>query len=260
MLRLLMLLGLCTPAALNAEMIDGSAIVTSCSGTVTSSDASGKRISVQAHDIIQPTGLEFATEKDGQVFLSLSNGVAIALDTSSSVQCVEYTQRPFNEENLEPETEPSVSKLQIQFNRGQIAIASNRLSPLSELRIQMPKGKIRLHKGTCLINYDTTGLHITAFEGNLTYYYPDGDAREFISAPKSVRISEQNMSLQQIAEATTSESLEADEVRLCQAAQHASKRVIFEPNEATGLPPVPVLVVSPAYFQQPAMRPYQFKD
>jgi hypothetical protein len=252
---------LCAAATLGAQtMIDGSAIVTSRSGKVRATDANGKNISMPAHEIIQPEGLEIATKKNGQIFLVLSNGVAVALDGASSIKCLEYTQRPFTKKEQRPEFEPSVSKFQLQFDQGQIAIASNRLSPLSELRIQLPMGEIRLHKGTCLISYDATGLHITAFDGNLTYYYPDGNSREFVSAPKSIRISEQSIALQQIAEAATADSLEADATRLCQAAQHASKRVTFEPNDVTLQPPVPVLIVRPSYFQQPTTRPYQFKD
>lgn len=256
----LIIICLCLPTALLAEMIDGSAIVTSRSGQVSAVNNAGERVSLQAHDILQPAGLRLTTEKNGQIFFTLSNGVAIALDASSAIQCVEYTQRRFEKEDQNLGFEPSVSKMLLQFDQGQIAIASNRLSPLSELRIQLSKGEIRLHKGTCLISYDSTGLHITAFEGNLTYYYPDGESREFISAPKSVRISEQSMERQQIAEATTTDALEADATRLCQAAKHASQRVVFEPNVDIGRPPVPVLVTSPSYFKQPTMRPYQFQD
>jgi len=255
------LLCLCALCSLNAQtMVDGSAIVTSRSGGVTASDASGESVPVRAHDIVHPTGLELTTEKNGRIFLTMSNGVAIALDASSTVQFVAYTQRPFDKEEQNLGLEPSVSKLQLHFTEGQIAIASNRLSPLSELRIQLRQGEIRLHKGTCLISYGAAGLHITAFDGNLTYYYPDGESREFVSAPKSVRISDQSMVRQQIAEVTTADSLEAHETQLCQAAQHASKRVTFQPNQDTGQPPVPVLIVKPDYFKQPDFRPYQFKD
>ena len=260
MLPLLILLCLCAPATLSAEMIDGSAIVTSRSGSVSATNASGDRVSVNARNILQPTGLQLATQEDGRIFLTFSNGVAIALDAGTSIECREYTQRPFNKKEQSQGLEPSISKFLLKFSQGQIGIASNRLSPLSELRIEMPEGEIRFHKGTSLISYDSTGLHISAIEGSLTYYYPDGNSRVFISAPKSVRISDQSMARNQIAETTSSELLEAPAKQFCQAVQHASKRVLFEANDATGLPPVPVLIVRPEYFEQPAKRPYQFKD
>ncbi len=254
------LLGLSSLSLHAEDMVAGSAIVTSRNGSVTATDSSGKTVSADAHDILLPTGLNLSTERDGKLFLTLSNGVAIALDGGTSIQCVEYTQRPFDLEDQSLGLEPSVSKLRLQFEEGQIAIASNRLSPLSELRIILPKGEVRLHKGTCLIHYDSTGLHISAYEGNLTYYYPDGAGREFVAAPKSVRISDQSMERQQIADASTVESLEPEAIQHCQAAQHASKRVTFQANKKTGQPPVPVLIVRPQYFQQPAMRPYTFED
>lgn len=254
------LLCLCAPALQASEMLSGSAIMTSRSGPVWASDAEGRRLAINAHDVLLPAGLRLSSKKKGRIFLTLSNGVAIALDESSSIYYEAYTQRPFTFEDQSRGLEPSVSKLLLLLESGQIAIASNRLSPLSELRVRLPRGELRLHKGTCLIRYDSMGLHITSFDGNLTYYYPDSDAREFISAPESVRISDQSGERQTIAEVTTADSLTAEELRLCQAAQYASQRVTFEANTTTGLPPLPVLMVKPQYFQQPAMRPYTYKD
>jgi hypothetical protein len=174
------------------------------------------------------------------------------------VQCDAYTQRPFDKEDQILGLEASVSNLKLHLIEGEIAVASNRLSPLSNLRIQLPKGELRLHKGTCLIRLDATGLHITAFEGNLTYYYPDGESREFVSAPKGIRISDQSIERLQVAEVTSAEWLELEQARFCQAAQHASTRVIFQANEATKRPPEPILIVRPQYFQQTYLRPYQF--
>jgi hypothetical protein len=174
------------------------------------------------------------------------------------VQCDAYTQRPFDKEDQILGLEASVSNLKLHLIEGEIAVASNRLSPLSNLRIQLPKGELRLHKGTCLIRLDATGLHITAFEGNLTYYYPDGESREFVSAPKGIRISDQSIERLQVAEVTSAEWLELEQARFCHAAQHASKRVIFQANEATKRPPEPILIVRPQYFQQTYLRPYQF--
>ena len=181
------------------------------------------------------------------------------MSEESVVQCTDYTQRPFDKEDQARDLEPSVSNLKLRMIEGQIAIASNQLSPLSELRIQLPKGELRLHKGCCLIRLNTTGLHITAYEGNLIYYYPNSQSREFVSAPKGIRISEQSMERLQVAENTSVETLEAEQAHFCQAAQHASKRVTFQANESSELPPEPVLIARPEYFQQPELRPYLFK-
>ncbi len=240
-------------------MIKGSAIITSRSGSAHAKDASGERVSTASHEILLPSGLTLSTTKDAYIFLTFSNGVALAMNEESVVQCTDYTQRPFDKEDQARDLEPSVSNLKLRMIEGQIAIASNQLSPLSELRIQLPKGELRLHKGCCLIRLNTTGLHITAYEGNLIYYYPDSQSREFVSAPKGIRISEQSMERLQVAENTSVETLEAEQAHFCQAVQHASKRVTFRANESTKLPPEPVLIARPEYFQQPEFRPYSFK-
>ena len=240
-------------------MIKGSAIVTSRSGSAHAKDASGKRVSTASHEILLPSGLTLSTTKDANIFLTFSNGVALAINEESVVQCTDYTQRPFDKEDQARDLEPSVSNLKLRMIKGQIAIASNQLSPLSELRIQLPKGELRLHKGCCLIRLNTTGLHITAYEGNLIYYYPNSQSREFVSAPKGIRISEQSMERLQVAENTSVETLEAEQAHFCQAAQHASKRVTFQANESTKLPPEPVLIARPEYFQQPEFRPHLVK-
>lgn len=261
-LRLLALVfSLAAPWTLQAQtMTDGSAIVTSQSGSIRAVAADGHPASADAHAVLRPSGLKWMTQGNGQLFLTFSNGVALALDSESSVECLEFTQRPFTQDDIELGREPSVSKLRIRLDSGRIALASNKLSPLSELRIALPVGEARLHKGSCLIEYDSMGIHLTSFEGNLTYYYPDSDAREYVTAPRSVRISEQSAARQQIAEASTADTLEPEAARLCQATEHASQRVFFQPNAATGQPPEPVLIVRPKYFDQPAIRPYTFED
>ena len=67
------------------------------------------------------------------------------------------------------------------------------------------------------------------------------------------------MKRSQVAENTSVESLEAEQARFCKATQHASKRVTFQANESTKLPPEPVLIARPEYFQQSEFRPYLFK-
>jgi hypothetical protein len=241
-------------------MLDGSAMITSQRGLVNVTDSAGKVVAAQARTTLLPTGLKLQTESKGRIFLTLSNGVALGLDASTAIEFVEYKQRPFTITELSYGLEPSTSKLKLLFSEGQIALASNRLSPLSELRIQLQQGEIRLHKGTCLISYEPTGLQITAFDGNLTYYYPDGTEREFVSAPQSIRISPQSMQRKHVAEHSEVDALSEAKKLLCQATQYASTRVFFEANDTPQRPPVPFIIARPEYFKNPPIRPYQFKD
>jgi hypothetical protein len=261
MLPLLMAgIGLCAPLH-GDEMINGSAIVTSRSGQIKAISSEGQHLGADLHDVLTPTGLRLSTGAKSRFFLTLSNGVAFALDASSSLHFEQYTQRPFTLEEQTLGLEPSVSHLKVHFESGQIAIASNRFSPLSELRVQLPIGELRLHKGTCLIRYEeATGLQITALDGNLTYYYPEGSERAFIAAPKGVRISRQSAARNQIAETFTADTLPKDASHLSQAAQHASKRVTFEANIDSRMPPKPILIVPPDILHKPPLRSYSFND
>lgn len=240
------------------EMAEGSAIITSCSGTARLTDESGEQKLALSQDILIPEGLAFTTTDDSRLFFTFSNGVAVGMDHDTQITCLQYSQRPFDAEDQALGLEPSISRLRLRLDSGQIAIASNRLSPLSDLRVVLPNGEIRLHKGTCLIRLGKTGIHITAFEGNLTYYYPDQKTREFVSAPSGIRISDQSIVNQDVAENFTAADFNEVEEQICKATRHASRRVTFQPNQDTDAPPIPLMIVRPDYFQQTPARPYQF--
>lgn len=248
-------------AAIQAEpMIDGSAIVTSRSGSVSAQQADGQAVATDLHSVLRPAGVRWSTQDESRLFLALSNGVALGLDENTTLHCTQYGQRPYTADGLEEGREPSVSKSLLQLEAGRIAVASDQLSPLSELRIALPFGSVLLHRGTCLIEYDSTGIRLTAFEGNLTYSYPDSNAREYVPASRQVRISQQSAKLQRVAETTTAATLGPEAVLLCRAAQHSSQRVVFLPNRSSGEAPEAVLIAPPGYLEQAPLRPYTFKD
>lgn len=259
--RILGLLGLFASNALSAaEMINGSAMITSRTGTVKVTQVSAQSVKVNAHTTLLPGGLSFSTGSKGALFLTLSNGVALGLDEKTTIHCTEYMQRPFNREEQSRGFEASVSKLRLQYEKGQLAIASNQLSPLSDIRIELPYGELRLNKGSCLIRHDANGLHLTAVEGTLTYYYPNSEEREYITAPKNVRISKENARRPHLTKIVPFEILNPEAIQLQKATEHASRRVLFQPNAGTGFAPKPLLIVRPEYYEQPTLRPYTFKD
>ena len=96
-------------------MIKGSAIITSRSGSAHAKDASGERVSTASHEILLPSGLTLSTTKDAYIFLTFSNGVALAMNEGSVVQCTDYTQRPFDKEDQARDLEPSVSNLKLRM-------------------------------------------------------------------------------------------------------------------------------------------------
>lgn len=248
-------------AAIQAqELIPGNGLLTSRKGSVTVMDTSQKKISVKPREAFLPSGSSWSTDKKASAYLSLSNGVAIGMDASTQLSIAEYLQRPFDAKKEGFEYEPSESKLHLQLDSGKITIASNRLSPLSELRLQLPIGSLRLQKGTCVVQHDELGLHLWAIDGNLTYHYPDNESREFVTAGVYIRISEISVKRQQLAERKDKAEIDPETLKLIKATNHSSRRVFYKANETTGEAPKAVIVVRPNYFEQPTIRPYQFKD
>jgi hypothetical protein len=248
-------------SAIQAQgLIAGNGLLTSRKGSVKIMDASQEKIYVKPREAFLPSGSSWSTDKKASAFLSLSNGVAIGIDASTQMSFAEYLQRPFDAKSQGFEYEPSESKLNLQLDSGKIAIASNRLSPFSEFRIKLPLGSLRLHKGTCVISHDDLGLHIWAIDGNLNYQYPDNESREFVTSGVYIRISDISAKRQQVAERKDKAEIDSETLKLVKATNHSSRRVFYKANETTGSAPKPVMVVRPDYFEQPTIRPYQFKD
>lgn len=257
-LHLFTLLVFLSKTSLPAEsMISGSAIITSCSGELEVSNHDGKSVKSKLHTVLLPNGLNFRTGSKSRLFMTLSNGIALGLDSETYLQCEDYAQLPFNLEEQSRRLEASVSRLHLKYKKGLLAIASNYLSPLSEIKIILPDGELRLYKGSCLIKGDATELQITATEGTLTYYQAGNNNHEYITAPESLRI------LQGKKKAIVNlpiNTLDPKLLSLSRATYNASRRVQFKPNKGSDLAPEPVLIVRPEYFEQPTVRPYKFRN
>jgi hypothetical protein len=258
---LLLLTALSTPHDLPAQSaIRANAVLTSQSGTVRVSDASGQAYPVEARSSLLAGGLAWHTEEKSEAFLVFSNGTALGIGQSTRIRVLEYQQRPFSKEKAGFSYEPSTSKLSLALDRGEIVLVCERLSPVSELRLDLPQGSLRIHRGVAHIRYDQTGLHIAMIAGNLTYDYPGGTAREIISAGSRIRISDQSAQRREIAEQGPLAELPADASAFYQATQHASRRVFFQANAGTAAPPRPLIVTDADFYEQPSPRPYEFKE
>ena len=257
-LCLFVLLLLLSKTILNAQiMISGSAIITSCNGDIKISNNDGDSIKSKLHTVLLPNGLNFKTGTKSKLFMTLSNGVALGIDSETNVQCTEYMQLPFNMEEQSRRIEASVSRLNLTYETGLLAIAGNYLSPLSVIKIDLPDGELRLYKGSCLIEKNDSELRITATEGTLTYYYAGSNDREYITAPESLRIV---AARKKAIVDMPIDNLDRKLSLMTRATHNASRRVQFKPNKGSGHAPEPVLIVRPEYFEQPTTRPYKFKD
>lgn len=241
------------------EMVGGIAIATSTQGHIQIEDANGQSVRLRFHDTLELNASTIKTGKGAHAFFALSNGMGIGIEQNSEVVFETFTQKPFTREREQLSYEASVSILSIRLITGSLAVVSNKLSPLSQARIYLPSGELRIHSATCIVQHDQLGDHITACEGNITYYYPDGERREFIVEPQSIRISPQSAKLGKVTEKMTLSSLPDAIDRFAKATQHASKRAYFKAGH-NGHLPRPVLIAPPAYFDQPVDRPYEFNE
>lgn len=241
-----------------AEMTEGIAVATSIKGSIEIT-ANAQSTQPKQHDTLSLNTTTVRTGKDAHIFFALSNGMGIGVGENSEVLFETFMQKPFTKDRERLSYEPSVSILSIRLIKGSLAVVSNKLSPLSQARVYLPSGELRIHSATCIVENNGMGDHITACKGNITYHYPDGKRREFIVEPQSIRISPQSAKLGQVTESTTLDSLPEAIDQFAKATQHASKRVHFRAGY-NGHPPRPVLITSPAYFDQPVDRPYEFNE
>lgn len=241
------------------NMPEGVAVVTGVLQPVDWSRPEAGSVHPKLNDTTRIQGRSLRTGKGAHLFLALSNGLAIGIGENSELDVDVYQQTPFSERRESLDYEPSVSQLSLRLKHGVLAVATNRLSPLSQARIALPSGQVRIHSGVALFSAGDTGMHLTALEGTLTYYYPEGAHREFLAAPQSIRLTEQSARQNRIAATPTIEDMPDEWKHLAQATRHASRRVFFQAAEE-GAAPRPVRIVSPEYFKQVPVRPYEFSD
>lgn len=239
-----------------SDLLIAPAIITSMSGRIEQTRSDGKSSLLQPHDIIFADNSSITTSEDGHGFIVFSNGISLGIDNLSTIEIERYRQLPFpsNKESLS--FEPSVSELKIRLDKGSFALVSDHLSPLSKFIIELPIGELRVHSASAYINYDETGVRITAYSGSLTFYYPEERGREFIAVPTSMRVSNESVAIGRYAEKITIQEAPQSWSIFTSATENAGKRVFFR-SGGRNATPVPVLIVSPGYFKQPESRPYQ---
>lgn len=244
------------------DLADGIALVTSHTAGVTlTSPGTGSR-TAELHAVETLSGLEVICGSGDSIFFALSNGISLGVYENSRVRFVRYQQRPFPADKESLEYEPTLSKLHVEVSEGSLFFFAPHLSPLSEMMIQLPQGKVRFHRASGRVHYDESGALISITSGIVTYHYPNAAEPTFINAPNRVRISAESALLGRIAESNTIESDPASEVtrHLVDAARHASERVVFRVTSAGASIPQPVLVAKPANLQQLSPRPYRYLD
>lgn len=240
-------------------MQPGFGFVTSMRGSVEVRNEEGKKLTLGLHESHSVDRLTLETKKDGSLFLVLSNGVAIALSENTHIEIQNFRQIPFGPESDSLKHEPTISDLQIHLIKGTMGLSCVHISPLSNLKIAMNSGHLRVHSTTSVLSVNPLGMNISAYEGTLTFYYPDGEEREFIAHPQSVRISEQSAARGIVTESSTVDEKEVLARWLADAVSFARKRVMYRSVHGQAEPQA-LLLVSDDYLEQEPVRPYSFKS
>ena len=244
------------PAVPGEADMAGLAVVTGRAGDVTLSSPDTGDLRPELHGEYTLNATTVRTGPDAHLFLALSNGMGLGVGADTELTVEAFRQEPFPEERAGWELEPSRSVLTLRLREGRMAVASQKLSPLSKVRVRLPVGTARVHDTTGVLEIDDTGTHVTAYSGTLTFLYGDADDREFIAEPQSIRITRQSAALGRVAELTSLDALPEASALLARATRHSSRRVFFR----SGRPPRPVLVVRPEYHASPPARPYVFRS
>lgn len=248
--------------AVESNLQDGLAMVTSRWGDVALSSPGAQARRPELHAVKTLTGSEITTGKGDYIFFALSNGMGLGVYENAHLQVKSYLQQPYSAERESIEHEPTRSKLVVELFEGSLSFSAEQISPLSEIVIQLPKGKVRIQKASGRVIYNHTGSHISILRGIVSYDYPGTEEQEFIHGANRVRISDESAMLGRIAEshpiipASSSRLTE----RLVEATRYASKRVLYRVNSDGTSIPRPVLVATPEALQQPTPRPYRYLD
>lgn len=245
-------------SALSAQtMQTGFGFVSSIRGTVGAFNKNDEPHKLALHENHPLDGIKIQTDHKGTLTLVLSNGVAIALYENSQIEFKTFKQIPFAHNTSSSEYEPTISELHIHLIQGTMGLSCDHISPLSNLKIQMQDGHLRVHSTTSVLTVNPLGMKVSAFKGTLTFYYPNGTEREFIAHPQSVRISQQSAARGIVTESGTVSSKAFTERRLADAVEFARSRTFYRsvPGKSD---PQPLQRVPESYLEQTPVRPYSF--
>jgi len=230
-------------------------------GEVMLTEPKGETRGFELHAVESLTGKSVRTGKDSYLFLSLSNGSALAFDEESDVRFHRYGQRPYPSDSESHQYEPSRSELMLQLKKGSFVFSAERLSPLSRIVIELPVGEIEIHQASGHVICDDRGARITLASGIVGYAAPGSGEQEFINAPNTVQARFPRGELSPIAESTPeSNPWHERAAQLVQAAQHSRNRVIFKVHSQTPAIPQPMLVTKPETLRKAPARPYTYRD
>lgn len=243
-------------------MQEGIALITSWSGEVKVEDGQSPPRSPELHHTGSLSGMRVETGREGQIFLSLSNGVGLSIGHETVLRIESFLQAPFTAARQSTTYEPSRSRLVIELTVGSLCFYSERLSPLSEILIQLPDGQIQINQSSGRVLYDSTGARITIGSGIVSFIDPESLEREFINGPETVWIRSERTLLKEGVSTVPAEQDPSRQLTdaLMAATRYASERVLFRVTSEEASIPQPVLITPAESGQQLSPRPYRYLE
>lgn len=244
-------------SAQSEDWHDGIAFVTSITGSAHLKSSDGSDRALKLHTATTLENGQLVTGSGSKLVCTLSNNVSFGLLPNTLLDVNVYSQRPYSEEKVKIEREPSVSKLTVSLETGACVLSVDRISPLSEIRFKSAYGEFSIHRALVYVQADDESVYIDVLDGTLTYYFPGDTHRYYLNAPTSVRISQKDFENKDLTEALSQLDPDSDLIHFANAISQAYKRVLFSSQAAAGLE-APVPVVKPDYYKRPYTRPYGY--
>lgn len=241
------------------ELLPGRAIVTTVDGSVLLTPAGGNPSAGILHQTLSPEGLRIETGANGFFGLSLSNGLGLLAGPNSRITIERYRQRPFAAAEASRRFEPSRSELSLRLESGSLALAADRLSPVSEVVIDLPQGAVEVRTALAHLSVEESRARMASVEGSLIFVFPVTGKREFIGLGQGIEVSASTLETGQPDARFTKPSFSPEMRHLIDGARHASRRVIYTVSGSEPAIPEPHLVVPTDALRLPSPRPYRYQ-
>lgn len=252
-------LSVSTVSAQSTNWHEGMAFVTALTGSARVGSSDGAKQAIQVHTATVLQNRHLMTGPNSKLICTLSNNVSIGLLADARLDVSEFSQKPFSDETVNPEREPSVSTLEMSLQKGACVLSVDKISPLSKIRLQLPSGKFSMNRALVYIRTEAEASYIDLLSGTITYYFDGDDQRHYLTAPTSVRISKINIEAKDLNEAPSQLDPQSDTIDFAKAVSRAYNRVLFTSQAAAGFE-APVPIIKSSYYDQTSARPYGYLD
>lgn len=125
---------------------------------------------VSAKQTYKAEGLGIETQGESVAAMVFSNGLAVQLNSDSSVVVNRFSQEPFRPNRTDLALEPSISAMALDVVHGTIVLSTSKLAAGSLLTVFTPVASITIQGGTMIISADSEHTDVSMLSGTGTIY------------------------------------------------------------------------------------------